>query len=342
MQLRQTQFEEEPLNTRSRITVDEMQAVMRLYDQKIGIEHTESTPVPKTGTQEELPTIGDVAEILDVSETEAQRLLQEVRLQKAQEEAKRIPPPPNLPPVPPITPQGYSVSQPIYHTQQPTQQMPRTTAQNPQVTVVQIVDTHAPLFERFDANRGAWLPTWNWGAFLFGWLWYLYKGMWAKGFIYMFAPVFITALSGGVAFPLIPILLGLIGNYDYYLYRRHNSQLWSLSQNPNITHVTLVTPDVRSVTPPPPPPPRTPPITAPPTTSDNITTKFQVLRETYEHNLITREEYEAKRLALLQEMERNAQAKKLEAMLQQLDEAYHTGILTAEEYARKREQILNS
>ncbi|GAB4463286.1 MAG: hypothetical protein OHK0029_31690 [Armatimonadaceae bacterium] len=334
MQLRSTQYEEEALNARSRISNEEMQEVMRLYDEQIGIEHkkTEAEHAKKEAS-EELPTIGDVAEILGISETETQRLLKQVRGQRSEKEAKAeaaarlrqstVPLPPNL--------RSYSQIA-------GTQTMPNTSvAQNARpVTVFQIVDPHAHLFEKFERHGGAWTPTWNWGPFLFNFLWYFYKGMWAKGLIIMLLYATVIPATAGAAFPLLPIILGLIGNYDYYMLRRHNTQFWEKSSSP--TQVTIVDPSARPVQ-----------TFAPPvqsqtftSTADNQTKKFQLLRDTYEHGLITREEYEAKRYELLQEMEREAALRKLEESLRKLEEAYRNGILTAEEYAEKRENLLNS
>ena len=35
------------------------------------------------------------------------------------------------------------------------------------------------ILTEIDANNGKYLSKWNWAAFFFGALWYLYKGMWA-------------------------------------------------------------------------------------------------------------------------------------------------------------------
>ena len=77
-------------------------------------------------------------------------------------------------------------------------------------------------FARFDAARGGFTATWNWPAFLFGCLWYLVKGMWAKALI-IFALLVVTA--GVLAIPAW-IYMGIAGNYDYYLLKRQNKQLW--------------------------------------------------------------------------------------------------------------------
>lgn len=72
-------------------------------------------------------------------------------------------------------------------------------------------------FLQFDRNNGKFKFTWNWAAFFLGPLWYMAKGMWARGigllliiivslFFIMGMPLLVTAPYCGVA-----------GNYDYYL-----------------------------------------------------------------------------------------------------------------------------
>ena len=88
-------------------------------------------------------------------------------------------------------------------------------------------DTYLPpyyqlRFARFDAARGGFSATWNWPAFLFGCIWYLVKGMWAKALI-IFALMVVT---GGILAIPAWIYMGIAGNYDYYLLKRQNKQLW--------------------------------------------------------------------------------------------------------------------
>jgi hypothetical protein len=80
---------------------------------------------------------------------------------------------------------------------------------------------YAEVFTRIEAN-GAFLATWNWAAFFFSGIWYLVKGMLVKG-VLMFV---LAILTYGVASPLIWIYAGIAGNYDYYLLRRKQKQLW--------------------------------------------------------------------------------------------------------------------
>lgn len=75
-------------------------------------------------------------------------------------------------------------------------------------------------FAQFDRNGST--ASWNWAAFLFGAFWYFSKGLWAKALLI----IFVAFLSGG--FLGIPLWIygGVMGNYDYYLLRRKQQQLW--------------------------------------------------------------------------------------------------------------------
>jgi hypothetical protein len=77
-------------------------------------------------------------------------------------------------------------------------------------------------FKKIDANNGGFTPIFNWAAFLFGALWYLYKGMWAKGLI-MLALGFLLA---GLPFLFFWIYCAIAGTYDYYLLTVKKKQLW--------------------------------------------------------------------------------------------------------------------
>jgi len=84
-------------------------------------------------------------------------------------------------------------------------------------------------FQRFDANGGRYVATWNWPAFFLTWLWYLSKGMVAKGLV-LLGTVLVLMVSIPGATLLITLLMwlygGLAGNYDYYLLKRKNTQWW--------------------------------------------------------------------------------------------------------------------
>jgi Protein of unknown function (DUF2628) len=83
-------------------------------------------------------------------------------------------------------------------------------------------------FALFDSRGGAFVPTWNWAAFVFGPLWYFRKGLFAKGAILLVVvvvPVFslsITLLVQLSAF----FYCGLVGNWDDYLLEVRRTQWW--------------------------------------------------------------------------------------------------------------------
>lgn len=85
------------------------------------------------------------------------------------------------------------------------------------------VDPHyQQKFARIDGQGGSFLALWNWPAFLFGALWYLSKGMWAKALLILVV-VFVT--GGFLGIP-VAIYAGIAGTYDFYLLKRHQKQLW--------------------------------------------------------------------------------------------------------------------
>jgi hypothetical protein len=77
-------------------------------------------------------------------------------------------------------------------------------------------------FKKFDDNNGRFVVVFNWAAFLFGLLWYFYKGMWVKGLI-MLAVSFVLA---GLPIFFFWLYCAVAGTYDYYLLRVKNKQLW--------------------------------------------------------------------------------------------------------------------
>lgn len=85
-------------------------------------------------------------------------------------------------------------------------------------------DVHEYYRERFAVfdHQGGFSATWNWAAFLFSGVWYLAKGLWVKAL----ALVILAVVTGGVAVPLVWIYAAVAGNYDYYLLRRKQKQLW--------------------------------------------------------------------------------------------------------------------
>jgi len=77
-------------------------------------------------------------------------------------------------------------------------------------------------FQAIDANGGKFTPTWNWASFLFGLIWYFYRGMWAKALIMLL----IGFLLAGVPFLFFWIYCGIGGNYDFYILKVRDKQLW--------------------------------------------------------------------------------------------------------------------
>jgi hypothetical protein len=77
-------------------------------------------------------------------------------------------------------------------------------------------------FNKIDANNGTFTIIFNWAALLFGALWYLYKGMWAKGLLM----ILIGFILAGVPFFFFWIYCALAGTYDYYLLTVKKKQLW--------------------------------------------------------------------------------------------------------------------
>ena len=83
-------------------------------------------------------------------------------------------------------------------------------------------------FALFERRNGAFAPTWNWVAFLFGPLWYLKRGLYGKGgillavVVFPFLPLPITILVQLAAF----FYCGLAGNWDCYLLEVRRTQWW--------------------------------------------------------------------------------------------------------------------
>lgn len=98
-------------------------------------------------------------------------------------------------------------------------------------TAVATLDQHLKpyyrnVFAKIEKNGGRFQATWNWAAFFFGSIWYLVKGMWAKALIYFVAWLVVGTLTAGLGILAGWILMGIIGNYDYYLKERRGTQLW--------------------------------------------------------------------------------------------------------------------
>jgi hypothetical protein len=85
-----------------------------------------------------------------------------------------------------------------------------------------------PTFAIFALRGGRFVPTWNWPAFVFGPLWYLRKGLYAKGLVLLalsvcpFWTLALTVLVSGV----ILVYCGAVGNWDNYLWKTKGTQWW--------------------------------------------------------------------------------------------------------------------
>ena len=85
-----------------------------------------------------------------------------------------------------------------------------------------------PVFEVFARHGGAFAPTWNWRAFVFGPLWYFRRGLYAKGLVLAVLSVFpfftltVTVLLGLA----VLVYCGVVGNWDDYLWKVKGTQWW--------------------------------------------------------------------------------------------------------------------
>lgn len=94
---------------------------------------------------------------------------------------------------------------------------------------------YARRFKVFDAEGGAFKPTFNGYALLFGIFWYFYKGLWAKAALM----ILICVTTFGFPAPLFWLYCAIAGNYDYYLLKRYKTHLWSRNGVPApIEHVS--------------------------------------------------------------------------------------------------------
>lgn len=78
------------------------------------------------------------------------------------------------------------------------------------------------IFYKFDENGGHYSFSWNWWAFFFGLLWYISKGLWVKAILILITAIIVNPIVG----TLLCIYTGAFGNYDYYLKKVKNTQLW--------------------------------------------------------------------------------------------------------------------
>ena len=76
------------------------------------------------------------------------------------------------------------------------------------------------VFRKFDQNPAKMQTYWNWPAFFFGAIWYLVKGMPAKGLLY------VLIMATGIGWLFLIVYSGLYGAWDYYLKEAQGKQLW--------------------------------------------------------------------------------------------------------------------
>lgn len=79
-------------------------------------------------------------------------------------------------------------------------------------------------FKTFDALQGKFRPTWSWTAFIFGLLWYMWKGMWGKAFLLFVAMC--ALMMTGVGMLVYWVYPALFGKWDYYLLKKRGTHFW--------------------------------------------------------------------------------------------------------------------
>lgn len=162
-----------------------------------------------------------------------------------------------------------------------------------------------PDFRKFDDNGGRFVLTWNWFAFFFGPLWYLFQGMWPKAIVYLILISIAGGLSGGLGGLAGFAVLGAIGNYDLYLLRRHDVHFWdspsdapsTSGQGPTVTPAGLA--------------------------------ELKALRD---QGLISEDEYATKQARILREAE-------IARATATLERGLRAGVITHEEYERKKHAL---
>lgn len=117
----------------------------------------------------------------------------------------------------------------------PQQQVPQQTPSGPQAIGTSIQSAVANLntgperkeyyekvFTEIEAGGGGFRASWNWYSFFFGIFIYLHSGLWIKALL-MLAACFVLA---GVPAPFFWLYCGLCFNYDLYLKKVKNKDLW--------------------------------------------------------------------------------------------------------------------
>jgi hypothetical protein len=89
-------------------------------------------------------------------------------------------------------------------------------------------DAENAAFAVFAARGGRFAPTWSWTAFLFGPLWYLRRGLYAKGLILLVLSVwpFWTLQVTLLVSLVVLAYCGIAGKWDDYLWRVRGTQWW--------------------------------------------------------------------------------------------------------------------
>jgi hypothetical protein len=86
------------------------------------------------------------------------------------------------------------------------------------------------IFKIFDENNGKFkmlsLGNSNAWAAIFSPLWYAFKGMWLKFFIYLIVFSVTLAFTSGFGWLFWIVYFGIWGPYDYYLLSCKGKQLW--------------------------------------------------------------------------------------------------------------------
>ncbi|MBN2653066.1 MAG: DUF2628 domain-containing protein [Spirochaetales bacterium] len=93
------------------------------------------------------------------------------------------------------------------------------TNQEPAKIYPDLSDYYNKIFKRFDEETTYFNTSWNWAAFVFSWLWYLYHKMYVKSAIILALEVGLILWLGAKGFIFaffIIFFCGLHGNYHKY------------------------------------------------------------------------------------------------------------------------------
>jgi hypothetical protein len=86
----------------------------------------------------------------------------------------------------------------------------------------------SPAFAAFARRGGRFVPTWSWGAFILGPLWYLRRGLYAKGLVLLALSVcpLWTLSTTMLVSAVVLVYCGVMGNWDHYLWKIEQTQWW--------------------------------------------------------------------------------------------------------------------